>query len=91
MAPALADTTVRRAYAGDMAHRSIDCWTARARLERWRHMRHLLDRAELGGGRLRHECLQAAAVLLKLTADEEKLERLQDGERFGDVVLDADL
>ena len=54
-------------------------------------MRHLLDRAELGAGRLRHECLQAAAVLLKLTADEEKLERLQDGERFGDVVLDADL
>jgi hypothetical protein len=54
-------------------------------------MRHLIDRAELGGGRVRHECLQAAAVLLKLTADEEGLERLKNGERFGDVVLDPDL
>lgn len=54
-------------------------------------MRHLLDRAELGAGRLRHECLQAAAVLLKLAADEEGSERLQDGEGLGDVVLDADL
>jgi hypothetical protein len=74
-----------------MAHRSIDCWAARDRHERWRHMRHLLDRAELGGGRLRHECLQAAAVLLKLAVDEERLERLKDGERLGDVVLDAEL
>jgi hypothetical protein len=74
-----------------MANRSIECWSAHDRLERWRHLRHLIDRAELGGGRLRHECLQAAAVLLMLAADEERLERLQDGERLGDVVLDAEL
>jgi hypothetical protein len=74
-----------------MAQPTIDGWAAHDRLERWRHMRHLIDRAELGGGRVRHECLQAAAVLLKLTADEEGLERLKNGERFGDVVLDPDL
>jgi hypothetical protein len=74
-----------------MAQQAVDGWAARDRLERWRHLRYLIDRAELGGGRLRHECLQAAAVLLKLAADEEVLEGLQDRERFGDVVLDADL
>jgi len=48
-----------------------DSW--RARLERWRRVRHLLDSAELGTGRLRLECLQAAGSILQLlTPDEER-------------------
>ena len=43
------------------------------RLERWRHVRQLLGRAELGVGRLRHECLQAAASELTLLAADEAL------------------
>ena len=42
------------------------------RLERWRRVRHLLDSAELGKGRLRHECLQAAGSILQLLAAEEE-------------------
>ena len=74
-----------------MAQQAVDGWAACDRLEWWRYLRYLFDRVELGGGWLRRECLQAAAVLLKLAADEEGLERLQDRERLGDVVLDADL
>lgn len=47
----------------------MDEW--RARLERWRRVRHLLDSAELGKGRLRHECLQAAGSILQLLAADE--------------------
>ena len=62
-----------------MANRSVDvsvvpspdAW--RLRLERWRRVRHLLDRAELGAGRLRQECLQAAATELRLLAADEAL------------------
>ena len=43
----------------------------RARLDRWRRVRHLLDSAEMGAGRWRHECLQAAGSLLQLLAPEE--------------------
>lgn len=43
----------------------------RARLERWRRVRHLLDSAELGAGRWRHECVQAAGSLLQLLAPDE--------------------
>jgi hypothetical protein len=46
-----------------------DVW--RVRLERWRRVRHLLDSAELGAGRLRHECLQAAGSILQLLAPDE--------------------
>jgi hypothetical protein len=47
-----------------------DAW--RIRLERWRRVRHLLDSAELGGGRLRHECMQAAGSILQLLAPDEE-------------------
>ncbi len=43
------------------------------RLERWRRVRHLLDRAELATGRLRSECAQAAASELQLLRDGEAL------------------
>jgi hypothetical protein len=43
----------------------------RSRLERWRRVRHLLDSAEMGAGRWRHECVQAAGSLLQLLAPEE--------------------
>ncbi len=43
----------------------------RERLDRWRRVRHLLDSAELGGGRWRLECVQAAGSLLQLLAPEE--------------------
>jgi hypothetical protein len=43
------------------------------RLERWRRVRHLLDRAELAVGRLRRECVQAAASELSLLLDGEVL------------------
>lgn len=45
--------------------------TWRARLERWRRVRHLLDSAELGAGRWRQECVQAAGSLLQLLAPDE--------------------
>ena len=48
---------------------AADAW--RNRLERWRRVRHLLDSAELGAGRLRHECVQAAGSILQLLAPEE--------------------
>lgn len=73
------------AYATVMANASLngvsevsdtaDAW--RARLERWRRVRHLLDSAELGKGRLRHECLQVAGSILQLIAVDE--------ERWGDA------
>jgi hypothetical protein len=53
----------------------VDAW--RSRLERWRRVRHLLDSAELGKGRLRLECLQAAGSILQLLAGDE--------ERWGDA------
>ena len=49
---------------------SADAW--RIRLERWRRVRHLLDSAELGAGRLRQECLQAAGSILQLLAPGEE-------------------
>jgi hypothetical protein len=75
----------RSAYATPMGNASLDgvaeaaevmdAW--RARLERWRRVRHLLDSAELGKGRLRQECLQAAGSILQLLAADE--------ERWGDA------
>jgi hypothetical protein len=50
---------------------ATDAW--RLRLERWRRVRHLLDSAALGAGRLRQECLQAAGSILQLLAPEEGL------------------
>ncbi len=47
-----------------------DAW--RIRLEYWRRVRHLLDSAELGVGRLRQECLQAAGSILQLLAASEE-------------------
>lgn len=47
-----------------------DAW--RIRLEYWRRVRHLLDSAELGMGRLRQECLQAAGSILQLLAAREE-------------------
>jgi hypothetical protein len=75
-----ADDTVDGAYQRLMANRSVDASVVREpddawrlRLERWRHVRHLLDRAELGTGRLRQECMQAAASALQLLAADEAL------------------
>ena len=50
---------------------AADAW--RLRLERWRRVRHLLDSAALGTGRLRQECLQAAGSILQLLAPEEQV------------------
>lgn len=47
-----------------------DAW--RIRLEHWRRVRYLLDSAELGTGRLRQECLQAAGSILQLLAPGEE-------------------
>ena len=77
-----------------MANPSIDCWGARDRLERWRHVRHLLDRAELGAGRLRQECLQAAASELLLLAADEALWDYPSVSRVAElrqIIADADL
>ncbi len=52
------------------ATEAADAW--RLRLERWRRVRHLLDSAELGSGRLRQECLQAAGSILQLLAPDEE-------------------
>lgn len=41
------------------------------RLDRWRRVRHLLDSAEIGAGRWRLECVQAAGSLLQLLAPDE--------------------
>jgi hypothetical protein len=48
---------------------ATDAW--RVRLERWRRVRHLLDSAALGAGRLRQECVQAAGSILQLLAPDE--------------------
>ncbi len=55
---------------GESATRPNDAW--RIRLEYWRRVRHLLDSAELGAGRLRQECLQAAGSILQLLAAGEE-------------------
>ena len=55
---------------GVAAAQAEDAW--RIRLERWRRVRHLLDSAELGTGRLRQECLQAAGSILQLLAPDEE-------------------
>ena len=49
---------------------ATDTW--RVRLERWRRVRHLLDSAALGTGRLRIECVQAAGSILQLLAPDEE-------------------
>jgi hypothetical protein len=49
---------------------ATDAW--RVRIERWRRVRHLLDSAALGTGRLRQECVQAAGSILQLLAPEEE-------------------
>jgi hypothetical protein len=67
----------RRAYEFDMANQSLEVSMERAaeavrlRLERWRRVRHLLDRAEAATGRLERECTQAAATELQLLAADE--------------------
>jgi hypothetical protein len=48
---------------------ATDAW--RLRLERWRRVRHLLDSAALGAGRMRKECVQAAGSILQLLVPEE--------------------
>jgi hypothetical protein len=66
------------AYETNMGNPSIErtapdleeAW--RVRLDRWRRVRHLLDSAELGAGRWRSECVQAAGSLLHLLAPEER-------------------
>jgi hypothetical protein len=77
-----------------MENRSIECWGAGDRLARWRHVRHLLDRAELGTGRLRHECLQAAASELLLLAADEALWDYPSASRVAElrqIIAEADL
>jgi hypothetical protein len=48
---------------------ATEAW--RLRLERWRRVRHLLDSAALGTGRLRQECVQAAGSILQLLVPDE--------------------
>ncbi|MCU1282666.1 MAG: hypothetical protein JWM53_6212 [bacterium] len=88
------------AYEINMANRSVDESTVRElgqwqlRLERWRHVRHLLDRAELGSGRLRLECLQAAASELTLLALDESLWEYPSASRVSElrrILTDAEL
>lgn len=55
------------------------------RLERWRRVRHLLDRADLASGRLRRECAQAAATELQLLADAEALWSYPGGARVAEL------
>ena len=50
---------------------ATDAW--RLRIERWRRVRHLLDSAALGSGRLRQECVQAAGSILQLLLPEEQV------------------
>ncbi|HWE31140.1 MAG TPA: hypothetical protein VHB97_24195, partial [Polyangia bacterium] len=54
------------ATSGATLMQEADAW--RRRLERWRRVRHLLDSAALGSGRLRHECVQATESILQLLA-----------------------
>jgi|SRR6185369_8072363 len=56
---------------GVSGEQATDAW--RVRLERWRRVRHLLDSAALGAGRLRQECVQAAGSILQLLTPEEEL------------------
>jgi hypothetical protein len=57
------------------------------RLERWRRIRYLLDRAELSAGRLRSECVQATATELQLLRDLEPLWTFPSVQRFAALRL----
>ena len=58
------------AWVGASPAQAADAW--RVRLDYWRRLRHLLDSAELGSGRLRQECLQVAGSILQLLAPGEE-------------------
>jgi len=57
------------------------------RLERWRRVRHLLERAESGSGRLRRECVQAAASELTLLGPGEGMWTFPGADRLVDLKL----
>jgi hypothetical protein len=58
-----------------------------SRLERWRRIGHLLDRAELAAGRFRDECVDAARSELTLLRDAEALFAYPGDERVASLEL----